>query len=460
MASKIFPQPVPWWNDAIQGLDFVFTFIFLVEFLLKFYALHGYYWTDNWNRFDFVCLVAAIIGIVLSIAAPGFELGQTFTQIFRIFRVARLFRLLRSKRLNKIFMALVLSLPKLGNVLGILILLLTLYSILGVSLFSAAKPNDVLNIHGNFHHFGWAFITLFRAVTGEAWNSIMHDLLLREEDWFRQGSWCTPDTLYDASTEEKFEIMNSKCLIERPNACVQTILGKNWFPAIYWVTYILLIVLMVMNLVIAVILEGYEDGQMRPEDEVIDLCIKIWRKYDSDHVMVLNLPEAMSFINEVVCEWYGADLEARKVASAFTKDTMAFPFSPELDLARIPMRCVASFQMKITSDGKVDFFEASRQALRFCVSGSQTSIDAAILDEIKEADKVMPAKDAKKMQQLEDKGKKLLCLAPQDMVDLRQAVAVVKLQKYYRRVIVRKTQERQNKNQLKVMEAGSTNVED
>lgn len=432
MASKIFPQPTAWWDEMLQGLDLVFTFIFLVEFLLKLYALHGFYWTDNWNRFDFICLVAALIGIVLAVAAPGFELGQTFTQIFRIFRVARLFRLLRSKRLNKIFMALVLSLPKLGNVLGILILLLTLYSILGVSLFSAAHPNEFLNYHGNFQHFGWAFITLFRAVTGEAWNSIMHDLLLTEKDWFALDTWCTPDSLFDASIKEKYDILNAKCLIERPNACVQTMWGRNWLPAFYWVTYILLIVLMVMNLVIAVILEGYEDGQMRPEDEVIDLCIRTWRKYDSDHIMVLQLPEAMAFINEVVCKWFGDNLETRKLASAFTQDTMAFPFSPELELWRIPMRCVESFEMKITADGRVDFFEASRQVLRFCVSNK----DPTFLHEIKDADQLLSDKDKRKMQQLEDKGKKLLSIQSQEMNDLRQAVAVVKLQRYYRKVIV------------------------
>jgi len=434
MASKIFPMPTEWWDDAIQGLDYVFTFVFFVEFLLKIYALHGYYWSDSWNRFDFICLVAAVIGIVLSLAAPGFQLGQTFTQIFRIFRVARLFRLLRSKRLNTIFMALVLSLPKLGNVLGILILLLTLYSILGVSLFSAVHPNEFLNYHGNFSHFGWAFITLFRAVTGEAWNSIMHDLLLTEKEWFKMDSWCTPDHLYHASSEESFGILDSKCLIDRPNGCVQTIGGLNWLPAVYWVTYILLIVLMVMNLVIAVILEGYEDGKMRPEDEVIDLCIDIWRKYDSDHIMVLNLPEAMSFINEVVVKWFGENLETRKLANAFSKDTMAFPFSPDLDLSRIPMKCVHSFQMKITTDCKVDFFEASRQALRFCVSGR----DSDVLNEIRDAEEKMSEKDVKKMKKIEDKGKKLLSLQQEEMSDLRQAVAVVKMQRYYRKVIVPK----------------------
>merc|ERR1712079_590293 len=243
------------------------------------------------------------------------------------------------------------------------------------------------------------------------------------------GDWCTPDYLFDTTTEENFDMLNSKCLIDRPNACVQTLWGKNWFPAVFWVTYILLIVLMVMNLVIAVILEGYEDGQIRPEDEVIDLCIRTWRKYDSDHIMVLNLPAAMSFINDVVVQYFGEDLEAKKAASAFTQDTMAFPFSPELDLAKIPMKCMRNFSMKITEDARVDFFEASQQVLRFCVSER----DSSVLDEIKDADKNMNEKERKKIGKLEDRGKKLLSLAPQDTVDLRQAVAVIKLQRYFRK---------------------------
>ena len=94
-------------------------------------------------------------------------------------------------------------------------------------MFSVAHHNEFLNYHENFQHFGWAFITLFRAVMGEAWNSMMHDLLLTEKDWFRMGDWCTPDYLFDAAAEENFDMLHSKCLIDRPNACVQTLWGKN-----------------------------------------------------------------------------------------------------------------------------------------------------------------------------------------------------------------------------------------
>lgn len=429
MAMKIFPTPQDWWEDMLWGLDIVFTVIFLVEFLMKKYALHWAYWSDNWNRFDFMCLVTAILGTILTVATPNFAVGQTITQIFRIFRVARLFRLLRSKRLNKIFMALVLSLPKLGNVLGILLLLLTLYSILGVSLFAPAHPLEFLNNHGNFRHFGWAFITLFRAVTGEAWNSIMHDLLMTSEDWFRSGDWCTPDGLFDTSSEKKFNILNSKCLIDRPNACVQTIWGRNWFPAIYWVSYILLICLMVMNLVIAVILEGYDDGQERPEEGVIDLCIRTWRTYDSDHVMTLPLPEALKFINEVVCRWYGDDLETRRYVSAFGNDVMAFNVKADFDLGKMPMKCARQFQLSVSEDGRVDFLDASRQALRFTLSGR----DEHAIKDLTAVEDALSEKDKEQIAKNEEKSKKKLRLTKVDTKDLRRTVAAVKLQRCARR---------------------------
>jgi len=431
MAMKIFPTPNNWWEDMLWGLDIVFTVIFLVEFIMKIYALHMAYWSDNWNRFDFTCLVTAILGTILAVATPNFVFGQTITQIFRIFRVARLFRLLRSKRLNKIFMALVLSLPKLGNVLGILLLLLTLFSILGVSLFAVARPLDVLNNHGNFRHFGWAFITLFRAVTGEAWNSIMHDLLVTSDDWFRRDTWCTPDGLFETSTPESYNILNSKCLIDRPNACVQTLWGRNWFPAIYWISYILLIVLIVMNLVIAVILEGYEDGQARPEEEVIELCVRTWRTYDADHIMTLPLNDALKFVNEVVCRWYGDDLDARRVAAAFSDDVMAFHVKADFDLGKIPMKCAKTFDLNITEDGKIDFLDASRQVLRFTISGREETAQK----DLSAVEGWLTDKDMQHLAKIEEKSKKRLRLQHMKSQDLKRTVAVVKLQRGYRRSV-------------------------
>jgi len=308
----------------------------------------------------------------------------------------------------------------------ILLLLLTLYAILGVSLFSTVKHSDMLNAHGNFHHFGWAFITLFRAVTGEAWNSIMHDLMKTETDFFREGSWCTPDILFDATTPEQFQLLADKCLIEKPNGCVNPLVGVNILPAVYWVTYILIICLMVMNLVIAVILEGYEDGKSSPETDVIDLCVSTWIKYDQDHKMTLPLPEALDFIHEVIERWKSPE-----------KDNMIYGlFRPSgatasgIDLDRIPMKYANFFNLPLTEDGRVHWLNASKQVLRF----TSTENKVELIREIEDCEEKLSQKELDRLKRVEKKRSKMLKAEAEDIksVDMRAVVAATKLQRYFR----------------------------
>jgi len=426
MAVKVYPYPTDWWEGLLQGLDYPFTCLFVAEFIAKYYALRRSYWQDNWNCFDFLCVVAAVVGVFLSIAAPSFEIGRSLAKLFRIFRIARLFRLLRSSRLNKIFMALVMSLPKLANVLMILLLLLILYSILGVSLFSTVHHSSTLNIHGNFMNFGWAFITLFRAVTGEAWNSIMHDLLKTEKDFFREGSWCTPDHLFDTSTPEKFGLLESKCLLDPPNSCVQTFWGWNPMPAIFWITYILLICLMVMNLVIAVILEGYEDGKKSAEAEVIDLSIQMWEKYDPDRKMKLPLLQALAFYNEVTVTWNAENAERDAIFKPGCMDKVNGAFNVD----GIKMRQMNNVRIIVDQDGFVHWIDACKQVLRFtCAEDNQE-----YYKQLDDAEALHDNKRVQKLSSLEGRNVKQLGAPSQEEgVDLRTQVAVTKLQRFARK---------------------------
>merc|ERR1719382_1575329 len=70
-------------------------------------------------------------------------------------------------------------------------------------------------------------------------------------------------------------------------------------PMFFWVTYTLAVTFTIMNLVIAVILEGYEDGKPTAEGQVIDKCVLLWRKYDPDQRMCLPIGKAIDFITEV-----------------------------------------------------------------------------------------------------------------------------------------------------------------
>jgi len=384
----------------------------LFEAALKIYALRWNYFKDNWNRFDFLCVVATTAGLVTGMIT---ELKlASFTSVIRIFRIARLFRLLRFlKGLNKIFMALLLALPKLVYTLLILLLLVTLFGILGVGLFSTAKHSETLNVHGNFHNFLWAFVTLFRASTGEAWNEIMHDLSKDEADFFREGSWCTPASLFASEEVRGYEMLKDKCLIDHPNTCVAPVLGWNVLPSIYWVAYTLIVTIMVLNLMVAVILEGYEDGKPSPESEVVSICQKVWKRYDPDQTMWIPITDALNFIKDVqlllenprkdagdlgslwreLADLANVDrlisrreeriLETAEVAKLLEQRRME---NGKFDLHAMPMKAAKALDvLQVSKEGTVHFLLATKQVMRY------ESVDNMLdkIDELTEAEELV-----------------------------------------------------------------------
>merc|ERR1719379_2163678 len=83
--------------------DGFFTFVFVVEFLLKVIALKLDYFRDAWNRFDFFLVVVGVAGLIMNIFTQGGEAklaGQT-----RVMRLARVLRTMRFLRIFRLFNA-------------------------------------------------------------------------------------------------------------------------------------------------------------------------------------------------------------------------------------------------------------------------------------------------------------------------------------------------------------------
>ena len=70
----------------------------------------------------------------------------------------------------------VISMPSLLNVLALIVLILYIYSILGVFIFSDVRSGDTITQYTNFWNFHSAFITLFKCSTGEDWYLTMFDV--------------------------------------------------------------------------------------------------------------------------------------------------------------------------------------------------------------------------------------------------------------------------------------------
>ena len=130
------------------------------------------YFNDGWNIFDFVIVIGSFASVFLTVFT-SLSLGGA-TTIIRAFRISRVFRLVkRAQNLRLVFNTFIVTLPALANVGGLLLLLLYLYSVLGVYLFADVKKNGIMNDVINYENFINAFLTLFIVSTGDSWDQIM-----------------------------------------------------------------------------------------------------------------------------------------------------------------------------------------------------------------------------------------------------------------------------------------------
>jgi voltage-gated sodium channel len=169
-----------------QGLDFVFTIFFIVEIIirigadssgLKFFNLFSLIKNENgryhihvhergfWNWFDFTIVVASIVSLFSHIF-PHPE----FLEVARLFRVLRVMRLLEiSKELIAVERKIVSIIPTIFSFALLLGVLIFIYGIIGVFLFSHHKYNNA-----DFTSLSHAFLTLFQLMTLDGWSEMMY----------------------------------------------------------------------------------------------------------------------------------------------------------------------------------------------------------------------------------------------------------------------------------------------
>jgi hypothetical protein len=71
----------------------MFSFIFLIEALIKLIGFGRRYFMDSWNLFDFIVSVLSVIGILLEETLS--VKGASSTNIVRSFRVIRIFKIFK-----------------------------------------------------------------------------------------------------------------------------------------------------------------------------------------------------------------------------------------------------------------------------------------------------------------------------------------------------------------------------
>jgi voltage-gated sodium channel len=149
------------WGDLLDILDAVFLGVFVVEILIRI-AAHGRhpgdFFRNGWNVFDFVVVGAAFI--------PGLRANATLLRMVRVLRIARLITVVPELRV--IFRGLFRSVAPLMGVLLLTLIIMYVYAILGWILFGEELPEQ-------WGSAGTAMLTMFELLTLEGWNEIFNE---------------------------------------------------------------------------------------------------------------------------------------------------------------------------------------------------------------------------------------------------------------------------------------------
>ncbi|KAM9343379.1 sodium leak channel NALCN isoform 3-T3 [Pholidichthys leucotaenia] len=222
----------------LATMSVVFTFIFVLEVTMKLIAMSpAGYWQSRRNRYDLLVTSLGVIWIVLHFSllnAYTYMMG-TCVIVFRFFTICG-----KHVTLKMLLLTVVVSMYKSFFIIVGMFLLLLCYAFAGVVLFGTVKYGENLNRHANFSTAGKAITVLFRIVTGEDWNKIMHDCMV-------QPPFCTPD---------KHRYWETDC-------------GNYAGALIYFCSFYVIIAYIMLNLLVAIIVENFSLFYSTEEDQLL-----------------------------------------------------------------------------------------------------------------------------------------------------------------------------------------------
>ena len=257
--AEMLPQAGDDADRILKLFDLVFVALFSVELAINMFAnLFWDFFSDGWNYFD---TFVVIISLVATFAQEN--PGLNVLRMVRAFRVFRLFR--RLKSLGQIISAINQSLPAVGNAFFLVLLMTSIFAIMGVSFFRDQYPDG-------FDTFSVAMYTMFQIMT------------------------------FDDSGEVAMELMS-----------MQSSPGSTALVALYTISFQLIVGFILLNIVMAVLLDKFTEASensksqdaeeahslmMNSRSSVIDPLLDQLSQVETDAALSRRIQEAFRFIDE------------------------------------------------------------------------------------------------------------------------------------------------------------------
>ncbi len=214
--------------ELIYRLDKIILWMFVAEAALKMSAhgRHFYrYFRDPWNIFDFVIVVICFM-----------PFDGHYAAVLRLARILRALRLVSAvPALQLLVTSLLKSIPSMFYVGSLLIILFYIYAVTGVFLF---RDNDPFH----FEDLPTAMLSLFRVVTLEDWTDIMYI------------------QMHGSANYPGYAGLG-------PNADTGVSQAMPLVGAAYFVSFVLIGTMVMLNLFIGVIINSMDEAQKETDED-------------------------------------------------------------------------------------------------------------------------------------------------------------------------------------------------
>ncbi|XP_053950819.1 sodium leak channel NALCN isoform X1 [Anastrepha ludens] len=224
-------------TERLVIVSAVLNFVFVIEVVMKNIAFtpRGY-WQSRRNRYDLLVTVAGVVWIFLQTILRN-DLSYFFgfmVVILRFFTITG-----KHTTLKMLMLTVGVSVCKSFFIIFGMFLLVFFYALAGTILFGTVKYGEGIGRRANFGSPVTGVAMLFRIVTGEDWNKIMHDCMV-------QPPYCTPGNNY-----------------------WETDCGNFTASLVYFCTFYVIITYIVLNLLVAIIMENFSLFYSNEEDALL-----------------------------------------------------------------------------------------------------------------------------------------------------------------------------------------------
>ena len=165
LGVEVSLDPASPWFDACKVVDRFFIGFFCGEILLKLMVYRWKYFSDNWRNFDFFVVVLSLIP------------NSGPLSILRSLRVLRALRMVSViPRLRQVVSGLLSSIPSLGAVGGILLLIFYVAAVIATAIFGKSYPEWFGSLLKSSY-------SLFQIMTLESWSMGIVRPIMGQYSW-------------------------------------------------------------------------------------------------------------------------------------------------------------------------------------------------------------------------------------------------------------------------------------